>query len=73
MAMRVVGVLWAVCAIAFVWAAQSAARNIAGWTQGAALIAIASILLCMAEWPDARAGVYVNAAILVMLAIMRAR
>jgi hypothetical protein len=67
---RVMGVLWLVAALAFVVTAGGAALNAPWWTRGAVIAALASLVLTMVEWPEARIGLFVNLAILGVLLVM---
>ena len=67
--MRIVGMLWLLLAVAFVAAAVDVATD-TGWAAGVMPVAaIASLALCMTTWPEARIGVAVNIALIVLLAI----
>lgn len=66
---RVVGVLWLLAALAFLIAAIAVATE-AGWAVRFTLAAvIASLMLCVVGWPDARFGVAVNVGLVLLLAI----
>jgi hypothetical protein len=66
---RVVGVLWLLAAVAFLVAAAAVVAE-TGWAGRFTLAAIlASALLCVAGWPDARIGLAVNAGLLAVLTI----
>lgn len=66
---RVMGALWLLTAVAFLIAANAVviATDWAGRFTLAAVIA--SLMLCVVGWPDARIGVAVNVGLLLLLAI----
>jgi hypothetical protein len=66
---RVMGVLWLLAALAFLVAAFAVATE-TGWAVRFTLAAvIASLILCVVGWPDARIGVAVNVGLALLLAI----
>jgi hypothetical protein len=66
---RVMGVLWLLAALAFLVAAIAVATE-AGWAVRLTVVGvIASLMLCLAGWPDARIGVAVNVGLVLLLAI----
>ena len=66
---RVMGVLWLVAALAFIVASIAVATEV-GWAARFTLAAvIASLMLCVVGWPDARVGVSVNVGLVLLLAI----
>lgn len=66
---RVMGVLWLLAALAFLVAAFAVATE-TGWAVRFTLAAvIASLILCVVFWPDARIGVAVNVGLALLLAI----
>jgi hypothetical protein len=66
---RVMGVLWLLAALAFLVAAIAVATE-ASWAVRFTLAAvIASLMLCVVGWPDARIGVAVNVGLPLLLAI----
>jgi len=66
---RMIGVLWLLAALAFLVAAMALATG-TGWAGRVMLPAvIASALLCVAGWPDARIGLVVNLGLAVVLSI----
>jgi hypothetical protein len=66
---RMMGVLWLLAALAFLVAAIAVATE-AGWAvQFTFAAAIASLMLCLVGWPDARVGVAVNGGLVLLLAI----
>jgi hypothetical protein len=64
---RALGVMWLAAAAVFIAAAAGALAHGSWWIPWAACAALASLLLSIAEWPEARIGVAVNAAILAAL------
>ena len=69
---RMVGALWLLVAIAFL-AAGAAVAAATDWAGRLLLVTvIASLLLCVAGWPDARIGVAVNVGLILLLTITRA-
>ena len=66
---RVLGVLWLLTALAFLVAA-SAVATATDWAGRFMLaVVIASLMLCVVGWPDARIGVAVNVGLVLLLAI----
>lgn len=65
--MRVVGALWLLLGAAFALAGVGALAGRAGWPALAVGAALASLALCVGEWPAARVGAWVDAALLVVL------
>jgi hypothetical protein len=66
---RVLGVLWVVAMVAFLAAAVGVV-TVAPWWKGlAGGAAVLSLLLCLAWWNDAKAGVVIDLLILVGLVI----
>ena len=66
---RVVGLLWLAAAVAFLVTGAAAAWNVSWWMRAGAGVAVGSLLLSLAELPEARVGVAVNALILAGLAV----
>jgi len=66
---RVMGALWLLAALPFLVAAIAVATE-AGWAVRFTVAGvIASLMLCLAGWPDARIGVAVNVGLVLLLAI----
>jgi len=66
---RVMGVLWLLAALAFLVAAFAVATE-AGWAVRFTRAAIvASLIVCVVGWPDARIGVAVNVGLARLLAM----
>jgi hypothetical protein len=66
---RVIGALWLLAALAFLVAAFAVATE-AGWAVRFTVAGVvASLMLCLAGWPDARIGVAVNVGLVLLLAI----
>jgi hypothetical protein len=64
---RMLGVIWLLMALTFVGLAAGLLLQVQGierWTLNAVA---ASMLLCVLDWPDARYGVAVNVAVLLLL------
>ena len=66
---RMMGVLWLLAALGFL-AAAFAVTTETGWAVRFTLAAVvASLILCVVGWPDARIGVAVNVGLALLLAI----
>ena len=66
---QLIGVLWLLTAIAFLIAASAVAMA-RGWAGRFMLaVVIASLMLCIVGWPDARIGVAVNVGLLLLLGV----
>ena len=66
---RVMGTLWLLTALAFVVAASAVVMT-ADWAGRLMLAAaVASLMLCVAGWPDARIGVAVDVGLVLLLVI----
>ena len=68
---RAAGVLWLLAALAFVLVAVGAAMNAPWWFSMAIATAVASLVLCLVWWPEARIGVPINVALIVTLVLGR--
>lgn len=64
---RVNGLLWLALAIAFALVGVSVMRQTSGWQTAAWVVSIVSLLACVVSWPEARIGVFVNVAVIVVL------
>jgi hypothetical protein len=65
---RVMGVLWLLATLAFLVAAIAVASE-AGWAVRFTVTAtVASLMLCLVGWPDARTGAVVNVGLVLLLA-----
>lgn len=64
---RSAGVLWLLAALAFGLVAAGAVMNASGWVSMAMTTAVASLVLCLVWWPEARIGVPVNVALIAAL------
>lgn len=64
---RVLGLLWLAAGLGFLAAAVATWRGSTTWPTLALVLALVSLVLCVAAWPDSRIGVVVNLAILVLL------
>lgn len=69
-AVRVMGILWAVLAGAFVVAAVGVARQEPWWAAATIFIASASFVMCVFGLPGAKIGVLVNAAIIATVLLL---
>lgn len=67
---RVVGIAWLLAAMVFVTAGVAYARSSLFAVPLIAFITVASLLLCVLNWPQARIGLFVNVAVLVMLPLI---
>jgi uncharacterized protein DUF6544 len=67
---RVVGIAWLLAAMAFVAVAVAYARSSPFAVLLIASITVVSLLLCMLNWPQARIGLFMNVAVLVMLPLI---
>ena len=65
--MKLLGSLWLVAAVWFVGSAAGALAHASWWVASAIAVSAASLALCIVAWPDARIGVMLNLAILVVL------
>jgi len=61
---RVVGVLWLVAGVAFVAGAWAVLADSTWWQTIVTFAFGASLVLCLAGWPDARLGLLANAIVL---------
>ncbi len=57
---RIVGLLWLLAGVTFVFAASGVALRQAWWPVMTTIIITASLMLCVVGWPEARIGLYVN-------------
>ncbi len=64
---RIVGILWAVLAAAFVVCAVGVFLFLPWWRPATLTVSVVSLFICIASWPDSRAGIIVNAAIILLL------
>jgi hypothetical protein len=68
---RAVGVLWLIAALAFAVCGLGVILR-APWSLPlTAIVAVCSVLLCVAGWPDSRIGVFVNLAVAAILLLSR--
>lgn len=68
---RVLGLFWLLAALAFVAAGVSVALQASWALRSTAVIAAASLVMCLVAWPEARIGAAVNIAIVLALAATR--
>ena len=66
---RLLGVFWLLTALTCVAAGAAVVLQMAWALRLVAFTVVASLLLCVIGWPDARTGVAVNIALLVLLAV----
>lgn len=64
---RVVGVLWLLCFLAFILLAIGAMMRAAWWHEAAFVILSASLILCVVGWPHSRIGVASNFVVAALL------
>jgi hypothetical protein len=62
-----VGILWLMAAVALLVCGVGALARAPWWTSATLVAALFSLILSVAGWPDARIGVFVNVAILIVL------
>jgi hypothetical protein len=67
--MRVVGIGWLVLALGFGAAGTGAAGGLSWWIPAAQVVALASLVMCVMNWPAARIGAAVNVVLLIVLEI----
>ena len=68
---RVVGVLWAVAAVAFVTVSGATAFDKPWWPTAAVIVALSSMALTLLELPQAKIGLVVNLALITTLLFAR--
>lgn len=68
---RAAGMLWLLAALAFGLVAAGAMMNAPWWVPMAIPVAVASLVLCLVWWPEARIGVPINVALIVALVLGR--
>jgi hypothetical protein len=66
---RAFGLLWLLGALGFVLASAGAVTNGLWWPGFALTDSVYSLLLSILDWPDARIGVAVNAALVVLIVL----
>jgi hypothetical protein len=64
---RVYGLFWLVLAIAFLLLAITIFFYPHWWQTVSSYVAIASLLLCIISWPDARIGIVLNTLIIILI------
>ena len=67
---RAVGALWLAAALAFFVMATATAMRAAWWPRATAIVALASLALCLTALPESKVGVIVNVAIVVLVAVV---
>ena len=68
---RVVGVLWAAAAVAFVTVSAATVLDKPWWPTAAVIVALSSMALTLLELPQARIGLVVNLALIATLLFAR--
>ena len=68
---RIVGVLWALAAVAFVTVSGATALDKSWWPTAAVIVALSSMALTLLELPQARIGLVVNLALIATLIFAR--
>ena len=64
---RATGILWLAAAVAFTIVGAGTALNYDWWTKAALYVTLASLVLTIIEFPEAKLGLVVNLAILAVL------
>jgi hypothetical protein len=68
---RMVGILWLIAALTFVMSSIGVLARFPGWQSATLIATVFSFFLCIAGWPEARIGVFVNMVIVVFLVVGR--
>lgn len=68
---RIVGLVWLGVAVLFVGLAANVMRDTVWWYEGAFILVGISLLLCVLGLPQARPGLFANAAIVALLVFGR--
>jgi hypothetical protein len=69
---RALGLVWLALAAAFVLVAVAAFARVHWWPVAAMMLASASLLMCVVQWPEAQAGAALDLALIVaMFSAMR--
>jgi hypothetical protein len=66
---RAVGVVWLLLAAAFLVAAIGILGNAAWWIPATMTISVASLAVCIVQWPEARIGALINVALIGIFAL----
>jgi hypothetical protein len=66
---RAVGVLWLAAALAFFVMATATVLRTDWWARATAVVALASLALCLTSLPEAKIGIIVNVVIIVLVAV----
>lgn len=64
---RVIGFLWLIAALAFVACSIGTGARLRWWQPMTLITSILSFLLCIAGWPYARYGLFINIALIAFL------
>ena len=67
MGIRIIGVLWLLVALGFLFSAFTIFCACINWIPFTLSVTWASLLLCLVGWPDSKIGIFVNAGLLVIL------
>jgi len=68
---RVLGILWALAALAFAVSGIGVLTRVRWWQPVTAIVAVFSFFLCIIGWSESRTGVVVNIAIVAFLLVDR--
>ena len=69
--MRALGIVWLLLALGFLVTAYAVGTERSWWSPVATTMILASSVMCVVEWPAARIGLAVNAALLAGLLVVR--
>jgi hypothetical protein len=69
--MRAIGIGWLTLSVGFVGTGVAATLGARWWSAAALVLALASFMMCAANWPAARIGASVNLALMAALQIGR--
>jgi hypothetical protein len=64
---KFIGLLWLLASLTFILAGIGLFIQSPWWKTLTYIVTIFSIVLCIVDWPDARFGVFINAAIFIIL------
>ena len=68
---RLLGAMWLLVAAAFVVSAAGLLRHTDWWRAFTFGVVLASLVMCLLEWPLARIGVVIDAALLLALVLVK--
>ena len=66
---RIIGLLWLLAALAFVFTGIAVILQLSIWYVFTMIISIYSFILCIIGWPDSRNGVFINLVIIIFLIV----